>query len=62
MNNESNERTDGQTNVSMDRWIDGSMDRRKNGRTVGWMDGWIESGNWILIIRFTYHLKLRPLY
>ena len=35
MNNESNERTDGQTNVSMDRWIDG----RTDGPLDGWMDG-----------------------
>ena len=49
-----NGRTDGQTDVSMDRWIDGSTDER----TDRWMDGWMDR-EWKLDINHKIYVPLK---
>ena len=45
-------------NGRTDKCIDGSMDRRKNGRTVGWMDGWMDR-EWKLDINHKIYVPLK---
>ena len=49
-----NGRTDGQTDVSMDRWIDGSTEER----TDRWMDGWMDR-EWKLDINHKIYVPLK---